>query len=74
MTAAFVQKPALVKTRTGRLVLVPDDSDGGVGRELRNHAKDGMTGDPLSSSATMRAGVVRSTEPEEVPCDDRNGI
>jgi hypothetical protein len=38
MTAAFVQKQALVKTRTGRLVLVPDDSDGGVGRELRNHA------------------------------------
>jgi hypothetical protein len=33
-----------------------------------------MTRDPLSSSATMRAGVVRSTEPEEVPCDDRNGI
>jgi hypothetical protein len=39
MTATFVQKPALVKTRTGRLVLVPDDSDGGVGRELRNHAE-----------------------------------
>jgi hypothetical protein len=38
MTAAFVQKQARVKTRTGRLVLVPDDSDGGVGRELRNHA------------------------------------
>jgi hypothetical protein len=33
-----------------------------------------MTGDPLSSSATMRADVMRSTEPEEVLCDDRNGI
>jgi hypothetical protein len=39
MTAASVQKQVRVKTRTGRLVLVPDDSDGGVGRELRNHAK-----------------------------------
>jgi hypothetical protein len=39
MTAAFVQRQARVKTRTGRLVLVPDDSDRGVCRELRNHAE-----------------------------------
>jgi hypothetical protein len=42
--------------------------------DARNQAKDGMTREPLSSSATVRADVVRSTEPEEVPCDDRNGI
>jgi hypothetical protein len=42
--------------------------------DCRDHAKNGMTRDPLSSSATIRADVVRSTEPEEVPCDDRNGI
>jgi integrase len=39
MTAAFVQRQARVKARTGRLVLVPDDSDRGVCRELRNHTR-----------------------------------
>jgi len=50
---SLVQKQALVKTRTGRLVLVPDDSDGGVGRELRNHANAAlaMTGAAVALGA-----------------------
>ena len=56
------------------VLVVPGRRLAGVGADDRIQAKDGMTRDLLSSSATMRAGVVRSTEPEEVPCDDRNGI
>jgi hypothetical protein len=36
--------------------------------------KDGMTRDPLSSGADDPRRCRQSTEPEEVPCEDRNGL
>jgi DNA-binding transcriptional ArsR family regulator len=36
--------------------------------------KDGMTRDPLSSGADDPRECRQSTEPEEVPCEDRNGL
>jgi hypothetical protein len=36
--------------------------------------KDGMTRDPLSSGADDPRSSRKSTEPEEVPSDDRNGL
>jgi hypothetical protein len=52
--------------------LVPSESAPRASADAR-FSKDGMTRDPLSSSATIRAGV-NQAESEEVACDDRNGL
>jgi len=43
-------------------------------RQAAVPVKDGMTRDPLSSGADDPRECRQATEPEEVPCDDRNGI